>query len=109
MIGPSFADELRAKEQATGLKLLVEGLSWGAPASGGGLDPLPAGLIPAQIQAITEVAAAHDSTKPSKAQLDESMRAKGRTDLREHLTKLEAREINPDLKTLWALLTQRLL
>lgn len=58
-LGDSFRDELKAKEQATGLSLLVEGVSWNLHNPNKGLDPLPASLSQAQQDAINQVVAAH--------------------------------------------------
>lgn len=69
MLGPYFRDELRAKEQTTGLTLLVEGVSWNVDDPERGLDPLPESLTDAQRQAILDVAVAH-VYRPLAAQPD---------------------------------------
>lgn len=75
-IGKNFATELRAKEQATGLKLLVPGVSWGDKRyRKTGLDPLPASLTPEQAKAIQEVVDAHDPTTPGPATPQETAQA----------------------------------
>lgn len=107
MIGPTFVEELKAKEQATGLTLLVEGVSWGDPRSGGGLDSLPVGLTPVQIQAITEVVAAHDPTKPSKGKITEQNKATAKANLLAHCELIEADTTLPlNVKKLAILLKQ---
>lgn len=64
-LGDSFRDELKAKEQATGLSLLVDGVSWNQHNPNKGLDPLPASLSQAQKDAIAQVVAAHVYVAPS--------------------------------------------
>jgi len=59
-ISPSFTSELKAKEQATGLALLVPGVSWVQGSTERALDPFPEGLSQAERDAINEVYAAHD-------------------------------------------------
>jgi hypothetical protein len=59
-IGATFLEELRTKEVATGLTLLEPGVSWTEQ----GLDPLPPRLTAAQVAAIQQVVAAHDSARP---------------------------------------------
>ena len=75
-IGPHFIDELHAKETETGLRLAVPGVSWGDPAHGGGLDPLPKELSVREIAAIQEVVAAHDPHKPAQPTKKELFRLK---------------------------------
>lgn len=63
-IGPHFIDELKAKEVATGLKLVgVPGISWCTNDTKRALDPFPESATPEQRQAVEEVYAAHDPTK----------------------------------------------
>ena len=64
-LGQTFRDELKAKEVATGLSLLVPGVFWNTNHATKNMDPLPEGLTAAQITAINEVVAAHDNTKPA--------------------------------------------
>ena len=64
MLSRKFPDEFKAKEIATGLALIVTGVSWCTADPMRGLDPLPAGLSQAQIDAINEVVAAHVYSPP---------------------------------------------
>lgn len=60
MLGRHFRDDLRVKELATGLTLVgVEGVGWNEDDPTRDMDPLPAGLSAAQVQAYTDVVAAH--------------------------------------------------
>jgi hypothetical protein len=60
-IGPTLAEELKSKEQATGLALLKPGVSW----TDQGMDPLPKGLTDEERAAIEAVLTEHDPDKPS--------------------------------------------
>src|SRR3990167_5147714 len=59
MLGHTLLAELQAKEAATGLILLVPGVSWVEEHVTCGLDPLPDGLSQMQIDAIHAVVTAH--------------------------------------------------
>lgn len=64
MLSTSFRDELKVKEQATGLSLLVPGVSWHEHDPMQDLDPLPSSLTTAQRDAINQVVAAHVYVAP---------------------------------------------
>lgn len=65
MLCKTFRDELKAKELATGLALLVDGVGWVENHATRNLDPLPDSLTQAQKDAINQVVYAHVYTAPA--------------------------------------------